>query len=215
MKFEDYDETKKYSGIWHLSIKIDGVRCHQENGICLSRNGKPLYNIPKFEGIAEIYVNDNFKDTIKAVRTRKAKKRILKKHVYMLSPVIDKRLDLGKVTNPSKEFLAAKLQEVLDLGFEGLILRKKDRYVKIKKDYTIDVRISDFYEGKGRNKGRLGGFITERGRVGSGISDAQRINYWSRKKELLGCHIEVKSMELYPSGKFRQPRFIRLRPDKD
>ncbi len=88
----------------------------------------------------------------------------------------------------------------------------KGDIIKFKKSYTYDVEVIGLEEGKGRNKGILGAFITPNGNVGTGLTDKERIQYYN--KHMIGTIIEVGCMELTETGKFRHPRFIRVRDDK-
>ena len=211
MKFKLWNK-EDLEGSWEISIKIDGVRCHNTPDGKFSRKGKELYNIPDFEGgIAEIFCG-SFKETIENTRTFTKEKTILNSHVYNLHPFIDKRLLIGEFENPTKEIIQELFEKYHSLGYEGLILfNGKDR-LKVKNKETFDVKIIGIFEGKGRNKGRLGGFITEMGNVGTGLTDEDRIKYYT--KDIIGETIEVGCMELTPDGKFRHPRFIRMREDK-
>ena len=195
MKFELYNNTD-LKGIWDITIKIDGVRCHNTSQGKLSRKNKPLYNIPDFNGeIAEIYCGD-FKTSIEKTRTFTR----------------DNRLYLTTIENPTKEQILELFNLARDKGFEGLVLRQDDKFIKVKSKETYDVEILDIVEGTGRNKNRLGAFITNMGKVGSGLTDLDRDKYYNKK--YIGETIEVDCMELTPSGKFRHPRFVRLREDK-
>jgi ATP-dependent DNA ligase len=49
----------------------------------------------------------------------------------------------------------------------------------------------------------------------SGISDAVRADISDNRDGYIGAVIEIGAMEQLPSGAFRHPRFLRLRPDKD
>lgn len=211
MKFELWNK-EDLKGVWTISIKIDGVRCHNINGQHFSRKNKPLYNIPKFNGeIAEIFCG-SFKKTIEATRTFTKEMEILPEHIYELHPNLDKRLILGDFNNPTKEFITETFEKYHSLGYEGLILQQGNKRLKVKNEETHDVKITGILEGKGRNKGRLGKFVTEMGKVGTGLTDLERIEYWN--PNIIGETIEVKCMEITPYGKFRQPRFIRMRYDK-
>lgn len=214
MKFKIWD-GKDLKGLWEFYIKIDGVRCHKKPEGYFSRADKPLYNIPEgldFE-VAEIYCGD-FKTTIENTRTFTKEMTILENEVYQLLPNIDKRLCLETYDNPPAEFIYNMFKEIHLLGYEGLILynKKTDIRLKVKSEETHDVKVIGIFEGKGRNKNKLGGFITEQGKVGTGLTDKDREQYFT--KEMIGKIIEVKCMEITPKGKFRQPRFVRLREDK-
>ena len=211
MKFELYNNTD-LEGIWDITIKIDGVRCHNTPQGKLSRKNKPLYNIPDFNGeIAEIYCGD-FKTSIEKTRTFTKDVTISDEEVYILYPQIDDRLYLTTIENPTKEQILELFNLARDKGFEGLVLRQVDKFIKVKSKETYDVEILDIVEGTGRNKNRLGAFITTMGKVGSGLTDLDRDKYYNKK--YIGETIEVDCMELTPSGKFRHPRFVRLREDK-
>lgn len=210
MKFKNYD-SNDLLGTYEISIKIDGVRCHKIDGNYVSRNGNKLYNIPEFDGeIAEIYL-DTFKETIEAVKNHKYKYLPISA-IYMLSPYLDERLIIGTYTNPTKDTIYSLLNKYVKLGFEGLILKQNDSYIKVKKQYSEDVLITGIVEGKGKYKGMLGAFKTEKGNVGTGFTEKERLLYMDTN--LIGKYIEVDSMETTIKGKFRHPRFKRLRLDK-
>jgi ATP-dependent DNA ligase len=81
------------------------------------------------------------------------------------------------------------------------------------------VTVTEIIEGTGKHKGRMGALMTPMGKVGTGFTDQERKEWWGRKA-LLGNHptlawlIEVECMQLTPDGKFRHPRFLRIRYDK-
>jgi DNA ligase-1 len=211
MKFKLW-EKEDLKGSWEISIKIDGVRCHKIDGQYISRKNKPLYNIPDLDfEVAEIFCG-SFKTTIENVRTFTKEKTILSEHVYTLSPEIDDRLLIGEYINPSKEFITSLFNKYHNLGHEGLILRQGDKRLKVKNEETYDVKILNIFEGKGRLAGKLGGFITEMGNVGTGLNDEERVLYFN--KDIIGETLEVECMQLTPDGKFRHPRFVRIRYDK-
>jgi ATP-dependent DNA ligase len=213
---------KSLAGDWLVTLKIDGVRAiwHDEQG-WLSRAGKPLHNIPPWQAgrprDCEIFV-DNFRDTIRATRTRLTKPdtpAVLPIHVYGLEP-LDPRLHWGTITNPSTDDIRALLQRANGLDYEGLVLRQSNRWLKVKPAETHDVTITGFVEGNGKHLGRLGHVTTDKGAIGSGFSDVEREILWAEAKaeRLVGQVIEVSCMEFTPSGQFRHPSFVRLRPDK-
>lgn len=201
-------------GDWEFSIKIDGVRCHKtRDNKFFSRGEKELYNIPQgvdFE-VAEIFCG-SWEKTIENVRTFTSAKIVKPEEVFPLHPSLDLRLLIGTIFNPRKEEIEQIFNEYYEAGNEGLVLRQGDKYFKVKKEDTYDVKVLDIYEGKGRLKGKLGGFITEKGRVGSGLCDKDRKAFFCQ--ESIGTTIEVKCMALTRTGKFRHPRFVRMRYDK-
>lgn len=209
-------------GDWQVTLKLDGVRAiwHDQQG-WLSRANKPLYNVPPWQpGGArdcELFVG-SFRDTIRAARTKLptgATPTIQPKHLYGLDQ-LDARLHWGRLINPSAAEILAELRRATDRGFEGLVLRQRDRWVKVKPKETHDVFITGFSEGKGRHLGRLGFIDTAKGAVGSGFSDAERQSLWTEAMagRLIGQMVEVSCMEFTSNGQFRHPFFVRMRPDK-
>ena len=209
-------------GEWLVTVKIDGVRAiwHDELG-WLSRAKKPLYNVPPWrQGCArdcEIFVG-TFQDTIRATRTRLTKEdtpTIQPQHIYGLE-LLDARLHWGTLKNPGAADILALLQRARDLGHEGLVLRRADRWIKVKPGETYDVAITGYMEGRGKHRGRLGYVTTEWGNVGSGFTDREREILWAeaRAGRLVGQVIEVNCMQFTPKGQFRHPFFVRMRPDK-
>jgi hypothetical protein len=215
-------DGNKLAGDWIVTVKIDGVRAiwHDQQG-WLSRANKPLYNIPpRTQGGAsdcEIFVG-TFRDTIRATRTRFLKgdtPPVLPRHMYGLDP-LDSRLRWGTLTNPSANDIIAQRQRANDLGHEGVVLRQGDHWIKIKPEETHDVAITGYAEGKGKHLGRLGYILTAKGGVGSGFTDTERETMWAEAKaeRLVGQVIEVRCMQFTPDGQFRNPFFVRMRPDK-
>ena len=117
-------------------------------------------------------------------------------------------------------------------GFEGIMIKSLDApyecrrstfWMKLKPTITVDLNIVGFEEGTGRNPGRLGAIICEgddNGRrinvnVGSGLSDANRDEYWSARDQLLGDVIEVEADAVTQNQdgtySLRFPRFVRFR----
>jgi ATP-dependent DNA ligase len=220
---------KDLKGTWHVTIKIDGVRALWDaaQGVWLSRAGTVLNNVPvplisaKYPfwypgNNCELYLG-SLKDTNRAWRTKHLKPdtpRITHEHLYSLNP-IDKRLDLGLVENPTAAWLRSKLATVNAQGFEGLVLRQGETWLKVKPSDTYDVRVLSVHEGNGKFAGTLGYFTTHMGKVGSfSITDAERMILWNQRHRLVGATIEVECMQLTPDGKFRHARFIRERFDK-
>lgn len=199
-------------GLWDVTLKIDGVRALFSEGQVLSRRGKPLYNIPTDHGLTdcEVFLG-SFKETISATRTHDGT-MIPMECLYSLDPV-DPRLVLATqvALDPSK--VDELFKAVSACGHEGLILRQGDKWLKVKAEETFDVLVTGRIEGTGRNVGRLGALMTTKGKVGTGFTDADREALWT--DEIVGQVIEVSCMELTEDGKFRHPRFVRVRPDKD
>ena len=117
-------------------------------------------------------------------------------------------------------------------GFEGIMIKDLDApyecrrstfWMKWKPTITVDLNIVGFEEGTGRNAGRLGAIICEgvdndrriNVNVGSGLSDANRDEYWSARDQLLGDVVEVEADAVTQNQdgtySLRFPRFVRFR----
>lgn len=209
-------------GDWLLTKKIDGVRVlKNEAGELVSRNGKPLYNMNHLKELIhdhEVFFN-SWNETVSMVRTHNGP-CVSADCLYDLRPDhLDSRLVIGWVSNPSAELILHHLQRVLSEGLEGLVLRDSSgsRWLRVKPSETHDVRITGYLEGRGKHLGRCGALLTPMGKVGTGLTDALReeLAALHAKGELIGRMIEVEAMEITATGKFRHPRFIRFRPDKE
>lgn len=128
-----------------------------------------------------------------------------------------------------------KVWEYLDYAeqndMEGLMLNLDTPYrfgrtkelIKVKKFYTMDLRVIRIEKGTGRNKNRMGKVIVDyRGNevgVGSGFSDKQRNYLWEHPQEIVGHIIEVKYKEQTKNKEGHEslqfPVFVSIRDDKD
>ena len=126
----------------------------------------------------------------------------------------------------NKEELDDYLREVVDLGYEGLMLYQPDfkwrdtksrtiDLAKYKKRRTADLLCISTTEGEGKYEGLLGSLVLRDSAgivcsVGSGLSDYDR--------NCPGCHfvgkiIEIEYEQIIDS--YIQPTFIRIREDKE
>ena len=123
-------------------------------------------------------------------------------------------------------------EKFLAEGQEGTILKSKDgiwedkrskEQIKFKGELECDLRVVDWEEGTGKNKGRLGALVCEsadgkiRVNVGSGYSDEQRVAYG---KQVVGKIATVKyNARIQDKGgdveSLFLPVFIELREDKN
>jgi len=221
LKFIEWDGND-LEGEWIFSIKMDGIRLHrQSDGTIVTRNGKPAYNLPKnakkFE-VAEVCCNGNWNDTMSIVRSSKSIRRKVKNtEIYSIVP-LDKRLYIVTHVDPDKQTIREEFDVIRSEGYEGLVLhsKTKDYMIKVKDKYTVDVPITGFNQSTAKTKGggMLKEFITPMGKVGTGITREQCKEFWDKRDELLGKQIEVECMEITKKGKWRNPRFVRLRLDK-
>lgn len=195
-------------GDWLFCCKIDGVRALPSADGVVSRAGKPLYNL---EGIvttdSEVFLG-SWEDSVSAVRTQ-SHVLIDPAAVYSLEP-LDPRLEIGYYQDPDAEYITEQMELVVMNGYEGLILRQGDVWLKVKPVETFDVEVVGTQAGTGKYTGKMGALLTPLGKVGTGFKDHEREpGIFS-----IGDIIEVSCMSLTPDGKFRHPRFVRHRVDK-
>jgi hypothetical protein len=209
MKIDNYDG--RYFENCSISVKIDGVRAHCKNGVWKSRSGKPLYNLPLMDdGIYEVFLGD-FINTISAVRTKEGS-MVSTEDLFRLDK-IDERLQLVSNVSVSPSDVKAWMAIVRKSGNEGLIIidEQTGRRFKVKQKLTEDVIVTGVVEGTGKYKGKLGALITNKGKVGTGFRDIDRVLLFTQ--DMVGKLIEVSYMELTKDGKFRHPAFEKVRYD--
>ena len=208
-------DGKDLKGDWDVSYKIDGIRAFiSKNGV-VSRNGKPLYNLERFQSQAPMDVEvfcGSWEKTVTKVKTHSAAQYVFDSEIYSLDP-LDKRLFVETIYNPTAQDIEILLDEALNSNYEGLVLRQGKKWLKVKGEETYDVRITELQEGTGKYVGMLGAFMTEKGKVGTGFTDDDRQVFFD--PALIGTIVEVECQGLTPFGSFRHPRFKRLRFDKD
>lgn len=204
-------DGKDLEGRWRLALKIDGVKAIVRRGVARSRAGKRLYNLSLPDGEYEIF-KDNWETSVSLVRTHDGP-TVPKRYCYRLAPTLDRRLALGRAESPARTFIWAAMRDAVRRGYEGLVLThiESGKQLKVKSIVTYDTPILGWYPGKGKHTGRMGGFVTAMGKVGTGLTDAQRTEFMALP---VGTLIEVECMSLTPAGKFRHPRFKRVRFDK-
>ena len=137
-------------------------------------------------------------------------------------------LDTAEGHDVMRRFAEASVEQ----GYEGIMIKDLDAHyeckrtsawMKWKPTITVDLNITGFEEGTGRNQGRLGAIICEgvdndrtiRVNVGSGLSDDDRNEYWHARDDLLGQVVEVQADAVTQnqdgSYSLRFPRFVRFR----
>jgi len=203
--------TQKLSGTWLFTRKLDGVRMlRNQSGEPVSRADKPLYNLENISSHivdAEIFLG-SWEETVGAVRRQTGGVLIQDSQAFTIEP-LDSRLVLFEVENPTAEYVEEQLQKALKRGDEGLVIYQGEVSYKVKPRENHDVIVTGFTEGKGKYSGLIGALETNMGKV-SGMTDQQRADFTRELPEV----IEVGCMGLTKNGKFRHPRFIRVRFDK-
>ena len=122
----------------------------------------------------------------------------------------------------------------IDRGFEGIMVKpingvyeckRSTLWLKVKPFIEVSLTVKDVEEGTGRNVGKLGALIVEgkdsgkfiKTNVGSGLTDADRENYWKAKDKLIGQVVEVRAdaitqnQDAKDEWSLRFPRFLRFR----
>lgn len=118
--------------------------------------------------------------------------------------------------------------------FEGIMIKDPDAvyeckrstaWLKMKPVISVDLTIVGVEEGTGKNAGRMGALVCQgsddgkfiRVNVGSGFTDTQRIELWTRRDTLIGMIVEIKADCLTQNQddsdtySLRFPRFERFR----
>jgi len=212
---------KDLKGTWQITLKIDGARMlRDEDGNPVSRSGKHLYNLGHIDKTitdAEVY-DTNWETSMGWVRRSVNGSPVPKEMIYSLEP-LDKRLHKGYADNPTAEWLLKEMEHYVSMGYEGLIIRQGDRWLKVKPKDTADVYVTGFQKGTGKHEGRMGALLTNYGKVGTGFTDEQR-KKWQLLYDLHGNDwlykqlIEVEFMEWTKNGIMRHPRMLGVRIDK-
>tara|TARA_X000000950_G_scaffold50659_1_gene59636 strand:- start:813 stop:2099 length:1287 start_codon:yes stop_codon:yes gene_type:complete len=122
----------------------------------------------------------------------------------------------------------------IDRGYEGIMVKpingayeckRSALWLKVKPFIEVSLTVKAVEEGTGRNVGKLGALIVEgtddgkfiKTNVGSGLTDADREEFWSAKEKLIGQVVEVRAdaitqnQDANNEWSLRFPRFLRFR----
>lgn len=141
--------------------------------------------------------------------------------------------EVDSILAEDEAMVTSFFEQVVKKGGEGVVVKSCDspyqskrskHWVKLKKEYTADVIITDAYPHT-KKEGHLGGMTIESsdgevvGNIGTKLTDAMRKKMWGMHEngDLVGNIATVTFMELTTKeGKksFYLPRFIELRFDK-
>ncbi len=139
-----------------------------------------------------------------------------------------------------RENIPAELDRITAAGGEGLIInnggapyekKRTSSLLKVKQSQTMDLRVIDIEEGRGKYAGMIGALkcqaVTDDGReiitdVGTGFSDAARREWYENPAEIVGKIVETRYFEIQQGENgqaantfsLRFPRFLRVRTDK-
>lgn len=129
------------------------------------------------------------------------------------------------------EALNELTQAIWAAGGEGVVVRgmfsgyapgkRNATMVKIKQGVSFDLRVVALEEGTGKYKNHVGKLVCRDGKgkiikVGSGLTDRQRFEWWSPflYDEIVGKIVQIDAMAISTKGVLREPRFKGIRRDK-
>ena len=148
--------------------------------------------------------------------------------VVRVMPGMDVDLDTAEGHDIMRRFAEASVEE----GYEGIMIKsmdapyeckRSDFWMKWKPTITVDLEVINLEEGTGKNVGRLGALVCEgldNGKritvnVGSGLSDADRDEFWASRDSVIGQVVEVMADAVTQNQdgtySLRFPRFMRFR----
>ena len=130
---------------------------------------------------------------------------ILLKHVQTLEW---ENVDLDTIEG-QKRFVELN-KSAVEGGYEGVMIKdpqamyeckRTHSWLKAKPFIEVTLKVVSVEEGTGRNEGRLGAILVEgqddgykyRLSCGSGFSDIQRDEYWSKRDDLIGQLVEIRA----------------------
>ena len=161
-----------------------------------------------------------------------AKHSMLLKHIQTLEW---ENVDLDTIEG-QKRFVELN-KSAVEGGYEGVMIKDPDAIYECKRTHSwlkakpfieVTLKVVSVEEGTGRNKGRLGAILVEGEddgykyslSCGSGFSDIQREEYWSKRNHLVGQLVEIRADAKTKSKdavafSLRFPRFKCFRGFKD
>jgi DNA ligase-1 len=133
------------------------------------------------------------------------------KHSLLLRHI--KTLDWENVdldTNEGQKRFVELNKSAVEGGYEGVMIKDPDAMYECKRTHSwlkakpfieVTLKVVSVEEGTGRNKGRLGAVLVEGEddgheyslSCGSGFSDIQREEYWSKRDQLIGQLVEIRA----------------------
>ena len=247
-----YQAGMDLQGYW-VSEKLDGVRAYWDGQQLLSRGGNViaapdwfLRDFPDQPLDGELWMGrGRFAQVSAAIRRLQPKAQEWRKIRFMMfdlpasgvpfSERVERMRELvGKTSSyhlamaeqrPATDHgaLLARLDRVLAVGGEGLMLHHGDSFykagrtaalLKVKTWQDAEARVVDYSEGKGKYQGQVGALVVETGdgrrfKLGSGLSDSERAD-----PPPLGSTVTYKFYGLTSTGLPRFASFLRVRNDE-
>ena len=210
----EFDENLRFDGEITMGHFQDLMRTvsRKDDGIELAKDA--VYNI------FDIIIEDT--SFVERLNLLEAIRHIIEENkLEHLKVVTGKRIENE---NQLSEYYRAQLEA----GYEGIMVKpfsgiyefkRAYHWMKMKPESSEDLPIVRIEEGTGKYKDSLGAFVCKMPdgtevNVGSGFTDEDRVEYWSKKNKLIGEIVEVKYQEKTKDGSLRFPVFMRFRPDK-
>jgi len=182
--------------------------------------------------IFDILTADEFHNGRSKVVYEKRRKKLME--IFASTFVHFKHLELVPLlyVGSDKEMIAHYLDQMIAENKEGVMVNRVDgvyeckrtsNLLKVKKMHTVDLTILRMEEGDGKNKGKLGAMVVDyKGfevGVGSGFTDAERVDFWFNQEDYIGKIAEVQFFEESTNQdggiSLRFPVFRTIRTDKD
>jgi len=134
-----------------------------------------------------------------------AKHSMLLRHIKTLEW---ENVDLDTIEG-QKRFVELN-KSAVEGGYEGVMIKDPDAMYECKRTHSwlkakpfieVTLKVVSYEAGTGRNKGRLGAILVEGEddgneymlSCGSGFSDIQREEYWSKRNHLIGQLVEIRA----------------------
>ena len=234
---------------YYASEKLDGVRAYWDGKKLSSRQGNIfkapkwfLKELPNIHLDGELWTKRNDFENIVSIVSRNKPDNRWESITYMIFDLPQEKESFRETVKKMKQFemerksrfykivkqfeikshkaLQGKLEEIIALGGEGIMLRKKDSLykkgrnkslLKLKPYYDAEAKVIAINEGEGKYKGKMGSVTVEtvegiKFNVGSGFTDLERENPPS-----IGSIITYKFNGKTRKGKPRHPVYLRKR----
>jgi len=248
-----YSKDQQALADYWVSEKYDGVRGYWDGTQLLTRSGKVIdapdwftSPLPAQPLDGELWIDrGRFSEVSGIVRTRGASDPLWRQITFMLFDLpgdagnFDQRLAaltelVSRIDQPhvrlvkqqkvaSEEALMQLLNEIIELGGEGLMLHRGDSHyrsgrsddlLKLKTYHDAEARVIGHLPGNGKFQGMLGALVVELAdgrqlRLGSGFSDQQR-----KQPPPVGAIVTFKYYGETSTGLPRFASFLRVRDDK-
>ena len=156
-----------------------------------------MLNQKEFEFGESIYLYKRRKEQLNDLRNLIADKNLSNIEVVPMFYEGTDQSEIWKWLDYAEENDMEGVMINLDTPYE---CKRTKNLIKVKKFYTLDLKVINAVEGDGRLKGTLGALVVDyKGNtvnVGSGFSDKQRKEFWENKESIIGRVIEVKYKEI-------------------